>query len=41
MRQFNGVQVPSSLRQAAPLAWVDLPSTVIVWVYWRQFCEPT
>ena len=39
--QPSGDQVPFSLRQATPRASVSLPSAVTVWVYWRQFCEPT
>jgi hypothetical protein len=40
-RQESGVHAPSALRQAAPRVVVSRPETVSVWLYCRQFCEPT
>lgn len=39
--QLSGVQLPSGLRQAAPRAVFASVLIVTVWLYWRQFCDPT
>lgn len=40
-RQVSGVQVPLALRQATPRATLSAVPAVTVWLYCRQFCEPT